>query len=42
MEVQTNRDVVLCLFNNGNREGNLRYETVDFLAYLLRTYGAAK
>ena len=38
-EVQTNSDIVLCLFNNGEREGDLKYETVNFLAYLVRTYG---
>ena len=38
MEVQTNREVALCIFDNGNREGDLKYETVNFLAYLLREY----
>ena len=41
-EAQTNHDVALCVFDNGNREGDLKYETVNFLAYLVRTYGAAK
>lgn len=41
-EAQTNRDVALCIFNNGTKEGDLKYETVNFLAYLLRTYGAAQ
>ena len=41
-EAQTNHDLALCVFDNGNREGDLKYETVNFLAYLVRTYGAAK
>ena len=41
-EVATNGDVVLCLFNNGTREGDLKYETVNFLAYLLEKYGATE
>ena len=35
---QQNNDVALCIFNNGKREGDLKYETVNFLAYLLRAY----
>ena len=42
VEVKTNRDIALCIFNNGDREGDLKYETVNFLAYLLRTYGTAQ
>lgn len=41
-KVQAKDDVVLCIFDNGKREGDLKYETVNFLAYLLRTYGAEK
>ena len=41
-EVKGNDEVVLCLFNNGTREGDLRYETVNFIAYILREYGGAK
>lgn len=41
-ESKRNDDIVLCLFNNGEREGDLKYETVNFLAHLLRTYGTAK
>jgi hypothetical protein len=37
-KVQKKDDLVLCLFDNGTREGDLKYETVNFLAYLLRTY----
>ena len=40
--VQKNSEIVLCLFNNGKREGDLKYETVNFIAYLLRAYGTAK
>ena len=38
-EAQTNRDVALCIFNNNNKEGDLKYETVNFLAYLVEKYG---
>ncbi len=41
-EVKKNDDIALCIFNNGDREGDLKYETVNFLAYLLRTYGTQK
>ena len=37
-QVQEKTDIALCLFNNGAREGDLKYETVNFLAYLLREY----
>ena len=37
-KVQKQDDLVLCIFNNGTREGDLKYETINFLAYLLRTY----
>ena len=37
--VKKSSDIALCIFNNGTREGDLRYESVNFLAYLLRTYG---
>ena len=40
--VQSNKDVALCIFDNGTREGDLKYETVNFLAYLLKTYGTAQ
>lgn len=42
VEVKKTDGIALCLFDNGTREGDLKYETVDFLAYLLRTYGAAQ
>ncbi len=42
MTVQSNKDVALCIFDNGTREGDLKYETVNFLAYLVRTYGTAQ
>lgn len=41
-EVLRNRDVALCIFNNKEREGDLKYETVNFLAYLLEKYGASQ
>lgn len=41
-ESQSNQNIALCIFNNGEREGDLKYETVNFLAYLLRTYGTAQ
>ena len=37
-KIQKQDNLVLCLFDNGTREGDLKYETVNFLAYLLRTY----
>ena len=37
-KVQKGDDIVLCLFNNRDREGDLKYETINFLAYLLRNY----
>lgn len=37
-EVKKNDDIALCIFNNGTREGDLKYETVNFLAYLLERY----
>ena len=37
--VQTNSGIALCIFNNNEREGDLKYETVNFLAYLLKAYG---
>ena len=37
-EVQKHEGVALCLFDNGTREGDLKYETVNFLAYLVRKY----
>lgn len=40
-ESQSNQNIALCIFNNGDREGDLKYETVNFLAYLLR-YGTAQ
>ena len=40
--VQGKDDIVLCLFDNGKREGDLKYETVNFLAYLVRQYGASE
>ncbi len=36
--VKKSEDIVLCIFNNGDREGDLKYETVSFLSYLLETY----
>ena len=39
-EINTASDIVLTIFNNGDREGDLKYETVSFLAYLLRSYGS--
>lgn len=41
-EVVTNSEVALCIFNNGTREGDLKYETVNFLAYILGKYGASE
>ena len=41
-EVQENSGIALCIFNNGEREGDLIYETVNFVAYLLREYGTEK
>ena len=38
-KVQKNSEIALCIFNNGTREKDLKYETVNFLAYLSRTYG---
>lgn len=40
--VQKKDDLVLCLFDNGKREGDLKYETVNFLAYLVEKYGASE
>ena len=37
-EVLKHEGVALCLFNNGKREGDLKYETVNFIAYLVRKY----
>lgn len=42
MQIRKNSDIVLCLFDNGTREGDLKYETVNFLSYLLNTYGRAQ
>ena len=39
--VQRNSEIALCLFNNGKRDGELKYESLNFLAYLLKTYGTA-
>ena len=39
-EAQTNHDVALCIFNNNDKEGDLKYETVNFLAFLLEKYGS--
>lgn len=39
-KVKSSKDIVLTIFDNGEREGDLRYETVNFIAYLLKTYGA--
>ncbi len=39
-EVRKSTDIVLTIFNNGTREGDLKYETVSFLAYLLNAYGS--
>ncbi|MDE6411998.1 MAG: hypothetical protein K2L02_05660 [Clostridia bacterium] len=41
-EVVTNSKIALCIFNNKEREGDLKYETVNFLAYLLEKYGAVE
>ena len=41
-KVQEKTDIALCIFNNGAREGDLKYETVNYIAYLLRAYGTAK
>lgn len=40
--VKKNDAIALCIFDNGDREGDLKFESVNFLAYLLRTYGAGK
>ncbi len=37
-KVRTADDLVLVIFDNGKREGDLKYDTVSFLAYLLKTY----
>ena len=37
-KVQEKTDIALCIFNNASREGELKYETVNFLAFLLREY----
>ena len=37
-ESQTNEEIALCIFDNGGREGDLEYETVNFIAYLLKEY----
>jgi len=39
-KVKSAEDLVLVMFDNGTREGDLRYDTVSFLAYLLKTYSA--
>ena len=36
---QTNSEIALCIYNNNEREGDLKYESVNFIAYLLRRYG---
>ena len=38
-KVKSSEKIVLTLFDNGDREGDLRYETVNFIAYLLKAYG---
>lgn len=42
VSIKKNNDIALCLFDNGDQDGVLKYENVNFIAYLLRAYGTAQ